>query len=231
VRRDAKDQLIVALDTSSEEEAQVLLDQLKGVVRWIKVGSVLFTSAGAPFVRRLVKEGWQVFLDLKVHDVPHQVGLTLRAIADLGVGLTTVHTSGGLEMMQVAARAAEGTDLKVVGVTVLTSLNAALLAQTGLDVPLETLVKMRASLANEAGLAGVVASPLEAGMIRDCFPAPFEIVTPGIRPATVDVHDQKRVATPGHAVASGASRLVVGRAITTHANPAAAAQAILDEIR
>ena len=227
----AEDRLIVALDKPTEAEAMALVSELKGTVRWLKVGLVLFSLGGPELVRRLVRDGWNVFLDLKLHDVPHQVGLTVGAVADLGASLLTIHTSGGQKMMESAAMAADGSGTAVIGVTVLTSLDQALISAVGVDRDIASVVPMRARLAQASGLAGVVSSPLEASAIRAEVGSGFEIVTPGIRPATVGAHDQKRIATPQQALESGASRLVVGRAITSAADPAAAAAQILASIR
>ena len=208
-----------------------MVSDLKGTVRWLKVGLVLFSLGGPELVRRLVREGWNVFLDLKLHDVPHQVGLAVGAVADLGASLLTIHTSGGQKMMEAAAHAAEGSGTSVIGVTVLTSLDQTLIGAVGVDRDIASVVPMRARLAQDSGLAGVVSSPLEAAAIRADVGPTFEIVTPGIRPATVGAHDQKRIATPEQALGNGASRLVVGRAITGAPDPAAAAAQILESIR
>lgn len=226
----AEDRLIVALDVAKASEALRLTSQLAGIVRWVKVGSVLFSSAGRPLIETLVRDGWKVFLDLKFHDVPHQVGLSVRVLGECGVQLATLHTAGGRRMMEAAATAASTTDLKLLGVTVLTSMDQADLASVGVSLSPAEAVLRRARLAQQAGLAGVVSSPLEARSIRTELGAGFEIVTPGIRPAGVSHHDQRRVATPREALDAGASRLVVGRAITQATDPAGAARAILGEL-
>ena len=226
-----EDRLIVAIDKPSAAEALALIDELQGVVRWIKVGLALFAQTGPELVKRLTGEGWRVFLDLKLHDVPHQVALAVGAVADLGASLLTVHTSGGQKMLEAAAETAAGTSMGILGVTVLTSLDQTLIEGVGVNCEISKLVPLRARLAHAAGLAGVVCSPLEARLMSSSAPEGFEIVTPGIRPPTVASHDQKRVATPQAAIANGATRLVVGRAITTAPDPASAASAILDSIR
>ena len=230
----AEERLIVALDVREPHEAYQLTSQLAGIVSWVKVGSVLFSSAGRSLVKTLVDEGWNVFLDLKLHDVPHQVDLTVRALSDLGVRLATVHTAGGAPMMEAAATAASEAshgELALLGVTVLTSMDTAELASIGVAGTSAETVMRRAKLAQESGLSGVVASPLEAQQVRHMVGDSFEIVTPGIRPAGVQAHDQKRVATPREAVAAGASRIVVGRAITQAADPSSAAAAILASLK
>jgi orotidine-5'-phosphate decarboxylase len=225
-----KDKLIVALDVATISHASRLTSQLAGVVTWVKVGSVLFSSGGRQLVQSLARDGWNVFLDLKLHDVPYQVSLTVHALADCGVQLATLHTAGGAKMMEAAANAAQGQSLKLLGVTVLTSMDAAELRSVGVELSPAQAVELRARLARESGLDGVVASPLEARALRAIVGPDFEIVTPGIRPSGVSRDDQRRVATPRAAIAAGASRIVVGRAITQSDDPAAAAAAILAEL-
>ena len=229
-----QDRLIVALDVAEPSQAFELTSQLAGVATWVKVGSVLFSLAGRKLVRDLVDDGWNVFLDLKLHDVPHQVSMTVDALGDLGVKLATLHTSGGPRMMEAAAKSAASSSkqgLALLGVTVLTSMDEAELRSVGVArTPAET-VALRARLAQQSGLDGVVSSALEARAIRDIVGPEFEIVTPGIRPQGVQSHDQKRVATPRQAFEAGASRIVVGRAITQADDPAAAAASILANLQ
>ena len=229
-----EDRLIVALDVAEPHEAFQLTSQLAGVASWVKVGSVLFSLAGRTLVKQLVDDGWNVFLDLKLHDVPHQVGMTVHALSDLGVKLATLHTSGGPRMMEAAAKAADGSgakELDLLGVTVLTSMDEAELASVGVVGTPAATVELRARLAKESGLDGVVSSALEARAIREIVGDHFEIVTPGIRPKGVQSHDQKRVATPKEAIDAGASRIVVGRAITQAVDPAQAAASILKSLQ
>ena len=177
-----EDRLIVALDVAEPHEAFQLTSQLAGVARWVKVGSVLFSLAGRSLVRKLVDDGWNVFLDLKLHDVPHQVSMTVHALSDLGVKLATLHTSGGPRMMEAAAEAASksaATDLKLLGVTVLTSMDAQELRSVGVEGTPAEVVAARARLAHSSGLDGVVSSALEARAIRNIVGDSFEIVTPG----------------------------------------------------
>jgi orotidine-5'-phosphate decarboxylase len=226
----ASDRLIVALDTPDLAEARTLVAELRGTQVWFKIGMTLFYRTGTAFVYELVGAGEHVFLDLKCHDIPHQVSGAVAALSDLGVELITVHTDGGPAMLEAAARAALGGPTKVLGVTVLTSLDRAELARTGVDREPSELVLERAQLAAECGIHGVVASPLEARALRQLLPAAFEIVTPGIRAASAPPDDQRRTATPAQAIRAGATRLVVGRPITTACEPAMAARAMLREI-
>ncbi|MEZ4267753.1 MAG: orotidine-5'-phosphate decarboxylase [Myxococcota bacterium] len=224
------DRLIVALDAPDEAEARALIAELRGTRVWFKIGMTLFYRTGRGLISELVAAGDHVFLDLKCHDIPHQVAGAVTALADLGVELLTVHTSGGPAMLEAAARAVEGTATKVLAVTVLTSLDRADLKATGVDRDPAELVLDRARLAAASGVHGVVASPLEARALRQLLPADFEIVTPGIRSASAPADDQRRTATPAQAIRAGATRLVVGRPITTACEPAMAARAMLREI-
>lgn len=221
---------ILALDLPSADQAFRLLDRLPGL-RWVKVGSVLFTREGPELVRRLRERGLQVFLDLKWHDIPNTVAGAVRAALDLDVSLATVHALGGSAMMAEAARAAEGR-LPLVAVTVLTSHDEASLAGV-LGRPgarAETEVPRLARLALEAGLAGVVCSPLETGTLRAALGSRALLVVPGIRPAGPAGHDdQARTATPAAARSAGASYLVVGRPILSAADPAAALRQVNEE--
>ncbi|MCB9728006.1 MAG: orotidine-5'-phosphate decarboxylase [Deltaproteobacteria bacterium] len=224
------DRLIVALDAPDGDAARALIAELRGTLTWFKVGMTLYYGAGRAIVDELVASGERVFLDLKCHDIPHQVEGAVRGLAQLGVALVTVHTGGGPAMLEAAARAVEGTSTRVLGVTVLTSLDADALAAVGIVRDPGELVLERARLAAVCGLHGVVASPQEARALRAALPAGFEIVTPGIRPASAPADDQRRTATPAQAIRAGATRLVVGRPITTACEPAMAARALLREI-
>ena len=233
--------LIVALDVETFEQARVLIDELSDNVDVFKIGSQLFTAYG-PFVTRYVQsKGKKVFLDLKFHDIPNTVAGAVKSAVNLSLPpnqdsqfaplfMLTVHTQGGLEMLQAAAKAAKDEAAKlgvgpplIVGVTVLTSdQKTADLAKTVLE---------RAQLAKAAGLDGVVASVEEAALIRQNFGQDFVIVTPGIRPAGADAGDQKRVATPALAIQSGSNFLVVGRPIVQAKSPRQAALDILKELK
>ena len=225
-----RERLIVAIDEPDVVAARALIDRLEGVVDRVKVGMTLYYRAGPTFVRDLVSDGWKVFVDLKCHDIPHQVAGAVGGLAELGAELITVHVAGGREMLEASVRAAKGSGTKVLGITALTSLDAQSLSEIGPPTTPESLVAMRAALALDVGLDGVVSSPLEAAAVRARVGSQFEIVTPGVRPAGAATDDQKRVATAGDAIAWGASRLVVGRPITRAQEPREVARQILAEI-
>lgn len=232
------DKLIVALDVDTPDQALGLVNELRDVAGMFKIGSTLFTLAGPQIVKDVVASGAKVFLDLKFHDIPHQVAGSARSAAQLGVSLFTLHASGGAEMMQRAVEAVaevaerEGTTRPaVLAVSVLTSMDAASLSQIGINsTPEETVLRL-VKLAEQSGVDGVVASPQEAAKIRaSVAKRDFLIVTPGIRPAGNDAGDQRRVSTPEAALNAGADYLVLGRPITAAADPAAAAREIAAEM-
>ena len=206
------DQLLIALDVESAARGLELADTLRGVAGGFKIGSRLFTSEGPPVVRALVERGDRVFLDLKFHDIPNTVGTAVAAATSLGVWMVNVHASGGTRMMQAArdgaaesaARAGRPRPI-VIAVTVLTSMNAAALAEGNVNAPVMDQVVRLARLAQDAGLDGVVASPQETAVIRrECGPD-FAIVTPGIRGGRAAVSgkdDQERTMSPGEAIAA-----------------------------
>ncbi|HWS54311.1 MAG TPA: orotidine-5'-phosphate decarboxylase, partial [Pyrinomonadaceae bacterium] len=232
----AREKLIVALDVGTAAEARRAFAALRGEVGMFKVGSELFTSEGPGFVGELVGAGARVFLDLKFHDIPNTVAGAARAAVRLGVSLFNVHAAGGSEMMRRAAEATaeEATRLgserpRLIAVTVLTSADAGLLAETGVAAPsVESQVARLARLTAGAGLDGVVASPRETAAIRRRCGADFAIVTPGIRGAAAGAerHDQARTMSPREAIAAGATYLVVGRPIIAAPDPVEAASAI-----
>ncbi|MDX6695588.1 MAG: orotidine-5'-phosphate decarboxylase [Blastocatellia bacterium] len=234
-----ENKLIIALDVETVGRARELVGALRDVAGMFKIGSQLFTAAGPEFVREIVAAGSRVFLDLKFHDIPSTVAAAGREAARLGVSIFNVHAAGGSEMMKRTAEAvAEVSEReglarpKVIAVTVLTSSDAATLKEVGLMFEPGEQVARLARLAAECGLDGVVASPLEVELVRSVVEhEDFVLVTPGVRPAGVDAHDQKRVMTPAAAVRAGADYLVVGRAILDADNPAQAAQLILEEMR
>ena len=232
-------QLLVALDVDSGARALELATQLRDLAGGVKVGSRLFTSEGPTLVRRLVETGANVFLDLKFHDIPNTVAQAVEAAVSTGVWMLNVHASGGVPMMQAAARAAADTAARegrrrplVIGVTVLTSMDDATLRAAGVQRPLLEQVVTLARMAQEAGLDGVVASPQETAAIRSACGPDFSIVTPGIRGASAgtDKNDQSRTMGPAEAVRAGASYIVVGRPIIAAADPRAAAAAIVEEL-
>jgi orotidine-5'-phosphate decarboxylase len=234
------DQLLVALDVADGTEAVALAEHLRDVVGGFKVGSRLFTTEGPDIVRTLAGNGGRVFLDLKFHDIPNTVATAVSAATSLGVWMVNVHASGGTRMMQAARDAARETAARerrspplVIAVTVLTSMNAAMLDDTGVHRPVLDQVLRLAALAQAAGLDGVVASPQETALIRQRCGPDFKIVTPGIRggAAATAKDDQERTLGPAEAIAAGASYLVVGRPIIAAANARKAAEEIARALR
>jgi len=235
----SKDKLIIALDIESPSKALDLVKQLRNVAGMFKVGSQLFTSAGPQIVRDIIALDSKVFLDLKFHDIPHQVAGAARAAAELGVSLFTLHASGGTEMIRRAVdsanEVAEKTSIHsaVLAISVLTSIDATILSQIGVNSsPTEAVLRL-VKLAEAAGVDGVVSSPQEIENIRRTVSDPeFIILTPGIRPSQNEAQreDQKRVGTPAAAIAAGASYIVVGRPITSAPDALKAAEAIIAEM-
>ena len=231
-----RDKLIVALDFNTAEAATQMTDKLRGRAGMFKVGMEAFTAEGPMLARYLIDSGEKVFLDLKFMDIPNTVRGACRAAAAIGVTLLNVHALGGRKMMQAALEGAtEGASQgrprpRVLAVTILTSLAAEDLEEMGIAGPPEEAVLRMARLAQSEGLDGVVASAKEVSALRrECGPR-FVIVTPGIRPAGAAANDQSRTATPQAALGAGADYLVVGRPITSAPDPAAAAEAILEEM-
>ncbi|HEY5132961.1 MAG TPA: orotidine-5'-phosphate decarboxylase [Candidatus Krumholzibacteriaceae bacterium] len=230
--------VIVALDVEKRDRALEIVTLTSPAIGLYKVGSRLFTSEGPAIVKEIGSRGASVFLDLKFHDIPATVEGSVRAATALGVAMMTIHTSGGLEMMRAAARAASDESKRlsivrpiVVGVTVLTSLSKDDLSRTfGTPGTVRDLVLRLATQAREAGLDGVVASVEEARPIKDELGEGFKVVTPGIRPAGAAAGDQKRIATPRAAREAGSDYLVVGRPIIEAPSPRAAAEQILREL-
>jgi orotidine-5'-phosphate decarboxylase len=232
-----KDRLIVALDVSTQEQLQDLVALLGDTVSYYKVGMELFYSMGAEPVKMLRQAGKEVFLDLKLHDIPNTVAQSSRVLTGLGVAMFNVHAGGGYDMMKAAAvsvaEAAAGLGMprpKLIAVTVPTSMNEEGWAKLGYNMSIAEQVVRLAKLAKEAGMDGVVASPQEASQIREACGPEFLIVTPGVRPAGSAANDQSRTATPAGALKAGASHLVVGRPITAADDPKATAEAILREM-
>jgi orotidine-5'-phosphate decarboxylase len=223
-------EIIVALDVPSADDALRLLDRA-AAVRWVKIGSVLMTRAGAPFLRVLHDRGLRIFLDLKWHDIPNTVAGAVAAAREQGVAMATVHAIGGRRMLEAAAAAA-GPDLALVGVTVLTSHSAEefgeALGRPTPDLPSE--VVRLAGNARDAGLQGVVCAPQEVRVVRETLGADALIVVPGIRRAADPKGDQTRTATPAVAVRAGATHLVVGRPVLAAADPAEAFDALRREM-
>jgi orotidine-5'-phosphate decarboxylase len=229
--------IIAALDVPTAEQALKLAEQIAPAVGAFKIGSELFTSAGPDIVRRIRATGASVFLDLKFHDIPNTVAKAVASAVQLDVQMLTVHTSGGFEMLRTAEQAVEEIAWKlgripplVLGVTVLTSLDAGALREIGLDVNVEYQVRRLATVAVKAGLRGLVCSPLEVVKLRQILPPSMQLVTPGIRTGAEKADDQKRTLTPKEAIVAGANWLVIGRPIYAAENPRAAAEKILESL-
>jgi len=223
--------LAVALDVADGAAARNAAGALRGHVDIVKVGLELFIAAGPELVADLADQGWTVFLDLKLHDIPATVAGAVRSAAGLGAELLTLHTSGGRAMIEAAAAARGANGLpRLLGVTVLTSLDDRQLDEVGFSGGAAAGVSRLAALARSAGCDGVVSSPQEAAAVKQACGEDFLAVTPGIRPAGSATDDQARIATPADAVAAGADVLVVGRPIMKAADPAAAADAIRSEM-
>jgi orotidine-5'-phosphate decarboxylase len=233
-RDEARKKIIFALDVNGVSEIDRYAGMLSGMVGMFKVGKELFTSCGPEAVRAVQRHGGQVFLDLKYHDIPNTVAKAMLEAARLGVQLTNLHALGGAEMMETAASAVRkefGDDRpRLLAVTILTSSTAETLRGVGIDHPVEEMVVRLARLAQGAGMDGVVASPMEIGLIRAACGPDFLIVTPGVRPSFSTADDQKRIMTPAEAVSAGADYLVVGRPIAQAKDPVDAADLIADEI-
>ena len=226
---DVGNRLIAALDTPTRAEADAFVERLGRVPSWVKIGLELYCAEGPSIVRDYAVRGQRVMLDLKLHDIPETVGRAVARVASLGAGLLTVHAGGGRAMLEAAVKAA-GSSMKVLAVTVLTSLDESDLDDIGATGPVAALVERRARLAAKAGCFGVVASPHEVAVIRATVPR-LAIVTPGVRPAGSATGDQKRVMTPREARVAGADLVVVGRPLRDASDPAAAARAIIDDLR
>ncbi len=224
--------VIVALDYNSADEALSFVKKVSPDSCKLKVGNELFTTAGSDFVRTLCDQGFGVFLDLKFHDIPNTVSRACEAAARLGVWLVNVHASGGAVMMKAAAEALAKFKQrpKLIAVTVLTSMDRAQLGGIGLELEPIEQVKRLAALAHDSGLDGVVSSAREVEAIKSICGKDFMCVTPGIRPASAALGDQKRVMTPSEAIKVGADYLVIGRPVTQSTDPVAALEAINNEI-
>ena len=228
---DPRQRLIVALDVSTAEAARKIVAAVGDSAYTYKVGLQLYTAEGPSVVRELVASGRRIFLDLKYHDIPNTVGSAVCEAAQLGVSMLTVHASGGGKMLRAAVEAAQSrSDLLLLGVTVLTSMDEVEIGKIGFRGGVLEQVQRLAALAISNGLGGVVASAQEAPALRAEFGRDIAIVTPGVRLAGSGPHDQARVVTPAEAIAAGASHIVVGRPITGAADPAAEARAILGQI-
>ena len=223
----ADDRIIAALDVDSFEKMESIVEELGELVSFYKVGMELYYAEGSKTMEWLHEKGKQVFLDLKMYDIPNTVAHGISAVSGLGIDLITIHAGGGRDMMEAAVQAADeagrnnGRRPKILAVTVLTSFDETVWKETGGLLPIESQVFRLAKLAKECGVDG----------IRELCGNDFEIVTPGIRPAFADADDQKRIATPAVALNNGATRLVIGRPITKAEDPKKAVRMILEEIR
>jgi orotidine-5'-phosphate decarboxylase len=224
--------VIVALDFASAQPALDLVARLSPDLCRLKVGKELFTRSGPALVENLQQRGFEVFLDLKFHDIPNTVAAAVRAAADLGVWMVNIHASGGRRMMEAAVAELEGLDNKplLIGVTVLTSMSDADLNELGYEETAAQRVQRLAALAADCGLDGVVCSALEAPALREARGEGFCLVTPGIRLAGDAAGDQRRVVTPADALALGSDYLVIGRSITAAADPLAALHRVHAEL-
>ncbi|ESK40039.1 orotidine 5'-phosphate decarboxylase [Acinetobacter nectaris CIP 110549] len=224
--------IIVALDAKSEKDALTLADQLDPQLCRLKVGKELFTNEGPKVVKALHQRGFDVFLDLKFHDIPNTTAQAVCAAADLGVWMVNVHASGGRKMMETCVeRLKKGNyQTQLIAVTVLTSMEQEDLREIGLDVNPMDHVRRLARLTKDSGLDGVVCSAQEATFLHEELGSDFSLVTPGIRPVGANIDDQKRIVTPKQAIENGATHLVIGRPITQSENPRQTLVNILDSI-
>jgi len=233
-----RERLIVALDVEGLDRAKELADILYPTVKIFKIGSQLFTACGTEIIRLIQRKGGKVFLDLKFHDIPNTVRGAVESATRLGVYMMTVHTLGGEEMLRKAAESARLTAErlkmqrpKLLGVTVLTSMDGRSLRKIGMGADVKEAVRRLARSAKKNGLDGVVASANEISMLKKTVGRDFIIVTPGIRPAGSSKGDQKRVATPGEAIKRGAGYIVVGRSVIAAGDPKSEAEKILTEMK
>ena len=224
--------IIVALDAKSQYDALKIAEQLDPALCRLKVGKELFTHEGSSVVKALHDKGFEVFLDLKFHDIPNTTAQAVCAAADMGVWMVNVHASGGRKMMETCVeRLKSGNyNTQLIAVTVLTSMGREDLRDLGLDIEPFEQVKRLANLTKDSGLDGVVCSAQEAKMLRETLGSDFSLVTPGIRPEGSNADDQKRIVTPKQAMLDGATHLVIGRPITQSANPGQTLKDILSTI-
>ena len=225
--------VIVALDYPNKDLALAMAKQLDPTQCRVKVGKELFTRCGPEIVEALHSAGFEVFLDLKFHDIPNTTAKAVRAAAEMGVWMVNVHASGGQKMMETARNELDQVNQSqtlLIGVTVLTSMERSDLMGIGLDVEPLAQVKRLAALTEQSGLDGVVCSAQEVEPLREMVSPEFKLVTPGIRPADAEVGDQKRIMTPSKAIIAGSDYLVIGRPITKAADPLASLNNIYDEL-
>ena len=225
----SRDRLIIALDVGTRVEAISLALTLAPFAAWMKIGLQLFTAEGPDLVRAIRETGANIFLDLKLHDIPNTVARAVESAAALDVQMLSLHLSGGSEMVRAAVDAATE-NLLLLGVTVLTSVNSGTLREIGMAEDVSQQVVRLAKIGADAGIGGIVASAQEIAVLRQALGHEFRLVIPGTRPSGSDANDQKRTMTPADVIAAGADYLVVGRPITAAADPAIAAEEILQEI-
>lgn len=223
-----RDRLIVPLDVPTVMDAEAMVETLGDSVSYYKIGHQLAFAGGLNFIRELRNMGKDIFLDMKLLDIDNTIEKGVENIVRMGVQMTTIHAYP--HAMKAAVKAAKGSDLCLLGVTVMTNLDDDDLLENGYSLKARELVEQRARQASEIGMGGVVASAHEANMIRDVIKSDMAIVTPGIRPSGANVGDQKRVMTPAEAISAGSTHLVVGRPITAAEDPKTAALDVIDEI-
>lgn len=224
--------IIVALDVNTKQKALEIADQLDPKLCRVKVGKELFTSSASDVVQALQQRGFDVFLDLKFHDIPNTTAQAVCAAADMGVWMVNVHASGGRKMMETCVERLQkgGYNTQLIAVTVLTSLEQNDLKEVGIDIEPQQHVLRLAKLTQDCGLDGVVCSAQESKMLREHLGQDFVLVTPGIRPAGSQTDDQKRIVTPKQAMLDGSTHLVIGRPITQAENPTAMLNEILQSL-
>ena len=224
--------VILALDVEDKNKARAILQAIGDKLEWVKIGLQSYLRDGPDFVREVADSGKNIFLDLKLHDIPNTMAKALESLADLPIGMLTLHASAGPEALTRCAEVAEKLmpETLLLGVTVLTSMDEEILSSIGVSSSVEKQVNRLASLASESGIGGIVCSPLELSRLRPLLPDKVKLVTPGIRPSGSEVGDQRRIMTPAAARAVGADYLVIGRPILFHENPAGALEEIQNEL-
>ena len=224
--------VILALDVEDKTKARATLESVGEKLEWVKIGLQTYLRDGPEFVREVADSGKNVFLDLKLYDIPNTMVKSLESLADLPIKMLTLHASAGPEALTKCAQFAEEVmpDTILLAVTVLTSMDQEILSSIGVNSSVEKQVNRLASLATDSGIGGIVCSPLELGRLRPLLPDQIKLVTPGIRPSGTEAGDQRRIMTPAAARKAGADYLVIGRPILSHENPAFALEEIQNEL-